>query len=257
MKDAKNHPLSQMNKKIQEANLENTSPDEMEAIVELLEGLRNPLSGVDKALLRRGKMGLRAINSFLGKDHQHKVFIGSHLADIAEFQGQNPKEISFEGDTLEELKEDDEETPSQTLSLLDSVLNSTKVKTNLHLMDTSKPIHQAKQIAMLRGSESPETKLFDAIKKVALFIDELKKEDILAVKLLRAHDLIRKMKGKSLTYARLDVDDPDEVSLIMKKVVVTAPEIRLIVKSYDSHANLSLSHGISEDEVYMIKGMFR
>ena len=79
----------------------------------------------------------------------------------------------------------------------------------------------------------------------------------MAVKLLQAHDIIRKMKGKSLSYARLDVDDPDHVSLIMKKIVVTAPEVRLIVKSYDSHANLSLSHGISEDEIYMIKGMFR
>lgn len=257
IKSAKNHPLQKLNRAIQSANLANTSPEEMDAIADFLEDIRNPLAGVDKKLLRSAKTTLRALDSFLGKSHDNKTMIGSNLALIAEFQGQNPAEINFEGYSLAELKEDNESKPSQTLPMLESVLNSTKVKAHLNLMDGSKPIHTAKQISRLRGTESPETKLFDAIKRVATLLNDLQKEDPLAAKLLQAHDIIRKLKGKVLSYGRLDIDDPDDVSLIMKRVLVTAPEIRTIVKSYDSHVNLSKNHGISEDDIYMIKGMFR
>ena len=81
--------------------------------------------------------------------------------------------------------------------------------------------------------------------------------DPIAMKLLHAHDMIRKMTGRNLTYARLNTDDPNDVSVVMEKVPVTASEILMIVKSYDSHRNLSLNHGISENDVYVIKGMFR
>ena len=128
----------------------------------------------------------------------------------------------------------------------------------MNLRDTTRPIQDSLIIERYRDKESPERKKFEAVKKLVSKIVEFKKSlDPIAMKLLHAHDVIRKMLGKKLSYAKFNINDPDHMDMLMQKVPITAPEISNIVKSYDSHRNLSLNYGISEDDVYMIKGLCR
>lgn len=84
---------------------------------------------------------------------------------------------------------------------------------------------------------------------------------LVLTKMLMAHDEIRKMLGKDVVYGfyNLEYNDIDEFILKMhnNKLDLSHMEVTEIVKSYDSHENISKEYGISSDEVYLIKANFR
>lgn len=263
--DSEQTKMRKRYQRIKEGNVDNFGADDLEPISDFIEAAQNPLQKIGKkgGLLRAGKQALRGINAVLGEDEDNKQFIGDVLYQIASYQAADTDNIPFEGESLTDWNEMEENSPNQVLHDIHEFMESTPIKTNLNLRDTSKPIEESRVIEGETGGgklgQGVVRKKYEAVKRLITLITELKKSEIdpIAMKLLHAHDKIRKMAGKKLSYARLNVDDPNHISKVMDDVSVTAPEILRIVKSYDSHRNLSLKHGISENEVYMIKGMFR
>jgi len=80
-------------------------------------------------------------------------------------------------------------------------------------------------------------------------------------KLLKAHDIIRGQLGKKVVYGFLnihsDFDDFINKMYQEERVDLSNLEVQNIVKSDDSHSNISKEHGISADQVYLIKANFR
>ena len=257
---AENHPMQKRVKRIQNANVKNFSVDDVEKINEFLNAMEVRTSEFNRDMEQLGESAISGLDSILGRDEEHRVFIGSLLGTLADFNDQDVDVIQFAGKSLRYWMDIQEDSPSQTLTDLHNFFESTPIKTNLFIRDTSKPIQEALIIKdpEIGDKESRERKLFDEIKKLVTKIIQYKKSlDPIAMKLLHAHDVIRKMLGKKLSYAKFNINDPDHMDMLMQKVPITAPEISIIVKSYDSHRNLSLNYGISEDDVYMIKGLCR
>ena len=80
-------------------------------------------------------------------------------------------------------------------------------------------------------------------------------------KLLKAHDIIRKQLGKKVVYGFLNLEKNFDSFLDKmyheERVDLSHLEVESIVKSDDSHSNLSKEYGISTEQVYLIKANFR
>tara|TARA_R100001230_G_C5688530_1_gene199879 strand:- start:1485 stop:3833 length:2349 start_codon:yes stop_codon:yes gene_type:complete len=255
---ADGHPMQKRLKRIQNANVKNFSSDDVEQITKFLVELEVRTEDIDRTILRLGTDAVRGLDSILGRDDDNKVFVGNLMGQIAKMRAQDTKSILFYKKPLDHWIEIYQDSPINQLNEVQNFFESTPIKANLNLRDTTRPIQDSLIIERYRDKESPERKKFEAVKKLVSKIVEFKKSlDPIAMKLLHAHDVIRKMMGKELSYARFNINDPDHMDMLMQKVPITAPEISNIVKSYDSHRNLSLNYGISEDDVYMIKGLCR
>ena len=80
--------------------------------------------------------------------------------------------------------------------------------------------------------------------------------------LLEAHDEIRKALGKEIIYGFLPLKHNSYgviADMLYKKeqVDLSHLEVSSIIKSEDSHNNISKEYGITEDQVYLIKANFR
>ena len=98
--------------------------------------------------------------------------------------------------------------------------------------------------------------------KLENFFNRGQNVPLVLTKMLLAHDEIRKMLGKDVVYGfyNLEYNDIDEFILKIhdkNKLDLSHMEVTEIVKSYDSHENISKEYGISSDEVYLIKANFR
>jgi len=80
-------------------------------------------------------------------------------------------------------------------------------------------------------------------------------------KLLKAHDIIRKQLGKKVVYGFLNLEKNFDSFLDKmyheERVDLSHLEVENIVKSDNSHSNLSKEYGISAEQVYLIKANFR
>ena len=107
------------------------------------------------------------------------------------------------------------------------------------------------------------TKYHDKVfAKLENFFNRGQNVPLVLTKMLMAHDEIRKMLGKDVVYGfyNLEYNDIDEFILKIhdeNKLDLSHMEVTEIVKSYDSHENISKEYGISSDEVYLIKANFR
>ena len=239
------------------ANVENFDTDDVDKIITFLEEFEQVTEDVTGRHLRLAKDAVSGCNAILGRDVNNKASIGKMLGIRAQFRGQDLENLPFQGENLDHWVKS---KSTNVLNELHDFFESTPIKANLNLRDTTKPIQNALIIELYRGDkDSPEAKKFNAVKKLVSMIVDLKKSELdpVSIKLLHAHDMIRKMTGKKLSYGILNIDNPNHISILMEKVSVTANEISNIVKSYDSHRNLSLKYGISEDDIYKIKGLCR
>lgn len=77
-------------------------------------------------------------------------------------------------------------------------------------------------------------------------------------KLLKSHDSIRKMLGKDVVYNYLPISfNSIDYFLDNNNYDLTHMEIENIIKSDNSHNNISIEYGISNEDVYLIKANFR
>jgi predicted RNase H-like HicB family nuclease len=81
--------------------------------------------------------------------------------------------------------------------------------------------------------------------------------------MLEATDMLRKMNNMKVYYSNLDVFDIDDLSLVINVIKkehgldIYAVDIHNIVASQSSFNDIAKSHGIADEVVYKIKGLFR
>ena len=85
---------------------------------------------------------------------------------------------------------------------------------------------------------------------------------VLLHKLLKAHDAVRAELGKDVIYGYLPLNDYGITKMITKMQVdedidMSTLEVENIIKAVDSHDNISREYGISSEQVYIIKALFR
>ncbi len=113
------------------------------------------------------------------------------------------------------------------------------------------------QSLMTKGRRKTQ---YDRLEEVIQLVeDDL---PIMLKMLLEAHDEIRKALGKEIFYGFLPLkhDSYGAISdMLYKKeqVDLSHLEVSNIVKSEDSHNNISKEYGITEEQVYLIKANFR
>ena len=117
---------------------------------------------------------------------------------------------------------------------------------------------ETNQSLMTKGSKRKTQ--YDRLKSVIQQVeDDL---PIMLKMLLEAHDEIRKALGKEIFYGFLPLKHESYgamADLLYKKeqVDLSHLEVSNIVKSEDSHNNLSKEYGITEEQIYLIKANFR
>mgnify|MGYP003132365240 CR=1 FL=1 len=85
---------------------------------------------------------------------------------------------------------------------------------------------------------------------------------VLLHKLLKAHDAVRQQLGKKVIYGQIPMNDYGINKMITKlqedeNIDLTSFEVEQIIKTVDSHQNISREYGISGEQVYLIKASFR
>ena len=106
-------------------------------------------------------------------------------------------------------------------------------------------------------NETIYTEFYNAVQD----LDIIKSETEL--KILDAHDSIRKMMGKPVYFNTSKLDNFEHASEainIMKKsfnIDITAHEISQIVNEVNSFEEISIKHGVPKEGVYFLKGTFR
>lgn len=81
--------------------------------------------------------------------------------------------------------------------------------------------------------------------------------------LLLAHDVIRKMQGKKVSYGKLSVNNLNDMDYLITKmennhkVDITTNDVLNIIYSHNSLQSLSNNYGLSQDIIYEIKGLCR
>ena len=76
--------------------------------------------------------------------------------------------------------------------------------------------------------------------------------------LLEAHDEIRKALGKEVQHGFVPLSyEAINKYLVEEDIDLTTFEVESIVKSYDSHKNISNEYGIGTEDVYLLKANFR
>lgn len=85
---------------------------------------------------------------------------------------------------------------------------------------------------------------------------------VLLHKLLKAHDAVRKELGMDIICGYNPLNDYGIVNVINKmqteeNIDLSQLEVEQIVKAVDSHKNISEEYGISGEQVYMVKALFR
>ena len=81
--------------------------------------------------------------------------------------------------------------------------------------------------------------------------------------ILNASDMIRKMNGKSVYYANLDISDTDDISYVINliekedNIDIYGIDIYNILKSQSSFNDIADKNSLSSEIIYKIKGLFR
>jgi hypothetical protein len=122
---------------------------------------------------------------------------------------------------------------------------------------------KTKPITSLSRSDVDEDKIEMLIeaKRIMGLLNEifLKSSNPLAITLLNAHDVIRKIMGKKIIYGKYCLTNADDVDYVLRKTNddLSVMELEQIVYSVNSFENIGKAFGINEEIVYTIKGMCR
>ncbi len=171
-----------------------------------------------------------------------KKLLSKVLVGIANKNNVEAKDITLEGESIVELSKGySRKKHTSSYFLLIKLLRHYK---DLFLKDSKKKEPMEKFYELLEGVRNP------------LLLSQ--QRDILI-----AHDEIRKMSDKPIHYAYKNLDDYDDINntidLIKSKYKqdITATDITSIVTEFDSINSISKKHGLGEEVIYHIKGLYR
>ena len=244
IKNAKNNPTGKFLKKIQDKGI-TIEAGEVDELTEFLGVIRKGGKFNLGTIRKEGRDAVIALDSLFGSE-SHDINLESICGMIFEFAdtSQYRRELGeLQGMSIKELGEKYRLVPK-----------STRIKEYPIL--SLKSVVNTSAFNIMEDDEYFPEDVREAFKELRNAY-KLLKMDPTNIKLLQAHDTIRKMEGKEVVWGMLQLDSIDHMDAIINKVDITATEINTIVKAVSSYESLALNHGVTEDDIYTIKAMFR
>ena len=174
-------------------------------------------------------------------EENDKKLLAKVLIGIADKNNVDSSGIKLQGENIAELAKNYRRKDTSSYFLLIKLMRHYK---ELFLKDTKKKKEMTKFYSLLEGIRNP------------ILLSQ--QRDILIV-----HDEIRKMNNKPIHYSYRSLDDYDDVNhtidLVKSKYRqdITATDISHIVTELDSINSISKKHGLGEELIYHIKGLYR
>lgn len=262
IKNAKENAIGAMLDRMVTDSIHLVSPKNIKDIREFIQSARQTgARAFTKEIFRKGKKAVTALNRLFGKNYEtmNKRSIGYIIYDMArKMNVENVGDLSTSyWSNLKELHDEykDSNKDKYPITMLRYALNTPEFKAWIGLKDNID--FETKKVRYT----DPE--LAKEITKLDKVFDSFHKMDKINMSLLEAHDTIRKMQDREISYARLSLDSIEHMDLVINKIHneqrmdITATEIDKIVKAVASYQSISRDYGINEDTVYTIKALFR
>tara|TARA_R110001592_G_scaffold224032_2_gene479600 strand:+ start:37227 stop:39818 length:2592 start_codon:yes stop_codon:yes gene_type:complete len=213
-----------------------------------LKDITGSISQLDDGVLANARASAQSFRKIIGKSNSDIIdaWIGSSLYTLLDDKERNKPEYTFPY-----------KNKNRTLKFLFEQYR--KLDNN-----NTNPVIQVHNLIMRFEDDILQDN--DVKKDVLQFIEQinrLNKKSKVEIRLMDAHDAIRKMKGLPIYYGRYYLNDPDSLDEIVTKmetkhsVDLAASEVYDIVKTVDSMKNIAISHGLTEELVYELKANFR
>jgi len=262
IKNAKENAIGAMLDRMVTDSIHLVSPKNIKDITAFIQSARQTgARAFTKEIFRTGKKAVTALNRLFGKNYEtmNKRSVGFIIYDMArKLNVQNLGDLSTPyWSNLKELHDEykDSNKDKYPITMLRYALNTPEFKAWLGLKNNID--FETKKV------NYTDPKLAEAIDELDKVFDSFHKMDSVNLSLLNAHDTIRKMQDRDISYASLSLDSIEHMDLVINKIHteqrmdVTATEINKIVKAVASYESISRDYGINEDTVYTIKALFR
>lgn len=262
IKNAKENAIGAMLDRMVTDSIHLVSPKNIKDITAFIRSARQTgARAFTKEIFRKGKKAVTALNRLFGKNYEtmNKRSIGYIIYDMArKMNVENVGDLSTSyWSNLKELHDEykDSNKDKYPITMLRYALNTPEFKAWIGLKDNID--FETKKVRYT------DPKLAEAITELDKEFDTFHKMDKINASLLEAHDTIRKMQDREISYARLSLDSIEHMDLVINKIHneqkmdITATEIDKIVKAVASYQSISRDYGINEDTVYTIKALFR
>lgn len=235
------------------ANVQITAGD-MKAIADFLSMMNNPALSIDVTTIKRAERAANSLTKMFGRkeDNYNAVsFILMHYMDKLGMKTTGTGSLA-----LENLPRDSEDKIKTRAKKYEEILDTEKLQESALF---ALPLYLETNQGLLTRNPSIKNH-YRTIEDILKDIDEDRPEVL--VKLLKAHDEIRKAMGKKVVYGTLSFahDSYDRIIDLMYKqenIDLSHLEVENIVKAVDSHNNIAKEYGISSEQVYLIKANFR
>jgi len=250
-------PTTRFMDRLQDESIATVKTTQINALADFTESIRNPRANRNPQQLEdKASAAFKTLNALFGnKDKKdNEIFIASLLYDAYAIFGmlddegvikdKDFREFPATGGDIKQLSSQYRIGYSYPFQRLD-FLTDNKSFTNV----------MAGGISSKVGRERME----DAIKRLRNALT--KKEASLPLineTQLNTYDILKKSRGEEIYYGMLNIGSPDDISYIQKNISdIPATDIIGVVESISSYDRIGKNFGISEDEVYKIKGLFR
>lgn len=230
-----------------EGSREEIDVGDMNAIADFLDNIFMPEVKIDGALITDGLEFADALTEIFGDNTKQKNYnyaaamLHHYMTETGDLKRENTK---FEDKTIKEraklfFKDFKSRKPFPVFALP-------------HWLDMNQGI--------LTKKSSESKAAYNRLKSI--FESAQVDLPVLLHKLLKAHDAIREQLGMPVIYGQIPLNDYGINKMISKMQVdenidLTSFEVEQIIKTVDSHQNISREYGISDEQVYMIKASFR
>lgn len=222
--------------------------DNFKNITFFLKDITGSISLLDDGVLANARASAQSFRKIIGKSNADIIdaWIGSALYTLLDDKERNKPEYTFPY-----------KNKNRTLKFLFEQYR--KLDDN-----NTNPVIQVHNLIM-RFEEDilQDDDVRDEVKDFIEQINRLNKKSKMELKLMDAHDAIRKMQGLPIYYGRYYLNDPDSLDEVITKmetkhsVDLAASEVYDIVKAIDSMKNIARNHGLTEELVYELKANFR
>ena len=230
---------------LSQGSVEEVEEGDLRQIAEFLELVFVPDIGLTASLIDNGEEAAQALTKIFGKedanDNYCAALIHHFMVDTDDLKLEN---ADFHGKSVKERAD-----------MFDVMFKNRKafpVFALPHWLDMNQGILTNKSTEM----KQQYNRMKDIFESVQTDLP------VLLHKMLKAHDAIREELGKEVIYGYIPFNEYGVEKMITKMQIeedidLSNLEVEHIIKTVDSHENISKEYGISGEQVYKIKAHFR
>lgn len=230
---------------LSQGSVEEVEEGDLRQIAEFLELVFVPDIGLTASLIDNGEEAAQALTEIFGKedanDNYCAALIHHFMVDTDDLKLEN---ADFHGKSVKERAD-----------MFDVMFKNRKafpVFALPHWLDMNQGILTNKSTEM----KQQYNRMKDIFESVQTDLP------VLLHKMLKAHDAIREELGKEVIYGYIPFNEYGVEKMITKMQIeedidLSNLEVEHIIKTVDSHENISKEYGISGEQVYKIKAHFR